>query len=386
MIWAVVTSLMPCSAENFSRSGTRAIVPSSFMISQITPAGLSPASRERSTAASVCPARCRTPPPLARSGKTCPGITRSSGPVASSTATRQVWARSAAEMPVVMPSLASMETVKPVPMREELCTVICGMSSLSMSSSAIGRQMRPRPWVAMKFMSSAVTSSAAIVRSPSFSRSSSSQTITILPALMSSSISSIGLNGISRSPLGMGNFPACPGLHEPLDVLSYYIGLQVDAGPDPELAEVGVGTAGGEDGCGEAVLVDGDRREAYAVDADAALFDRVAQHRRRRPERPNLRIALGPHVEHLADAVHVPLHDVPPEASSGLHSSLQVDRAALAEIPEGRPSQGLGHRVEDEAAVVDLVHRQARPVDRYGVAHARPPEPHPGGGAPGGAA
>jgi hypothetical protein len=33
--------------------GTRAIVPSSFMISQMTPAGISPAKRARSTAASV---------------------------------------------------------------------------------------------------------------------------------------------------------------------------------------------------------------------------------------------------------------------------------------------------------------------------------------------
>ena len=50
-------------------------------------------------------------------------------------------------------------------------------------------------------MSSAVTSSAAMVRSPSFSRSSSSQTMTILPCLMSSTISSMGLKGICGTPL-----------------------------------------------------------------------------------------------------------------------------------------------------------------------------------------
>ncbi len=59
--------------------GTRAIVPSSFMISQITPAGFSPASRARSTAASVWPVRTSTPPGRALSGKTCPGWTRSRG-------------------------------------------------------------------------------------------------------------------------------------------------------------------------------------------------------------------------------------------------------------------------------------------------------------------
>src|SRR5215217_6799063 len=80
MIWATVTILTPCSRENFSRSGTRAIVPSSFMISHMTPAGFRPARRARSTAASVWPARCRTPPGRARSGKTCPGWTTASGP------------------------------------------------------------------------------------------------------------------------------------------------------------------------------------------------------------------------------------------------------------------------------------------------------------------
>src|SRR5437763_1384780 len=47
------------------------------MISQMTPAGTSPASRARSTAASVWPARTSTPPSRARSGKTWPGWTRS---------------------------------------------------------------------------------------------------------------------------------------------------------------------------------------------------------------------------------------------------------------------------------------------------------------------
>ena len=53
----------------------RAMVPSSFMISQITPAGKSPARRAMSTAASVWPARTSTPPSRATSGKTWPGLT-----------------------------------------------------------------------------------------------------------------------------------------------------------------------------------------------------------------------------------------------------------------------------------------------------------------------
>ena len=84
------------------------------MTSQITPAGFRPASRARSTAASVWPVRSSTPPGLAFSGKTWPGWTRSRGADSGSTATWIVRARSAAEMPVVIPSRASTETVNAV--------------------------------------------------------------------------------------------------------------------------------------------------------------------------------------------------------------------------------------------------------------------------------
>ncbi len=63
--------------QNGIKSGTRAISPSSRMISQMTPEGLRPAMRARSTEASVWPARTRTPPLRARSGKTWPGRARS---------------------------------------------------------------------------------------------------------------------------------------------------------------------------------------------------------------------------------------------------------------------------------------------------------------------
>jgi hypothetical protein len=85
------------------------MVPSSRMISQMTPAGVRPAMRARSTEASVWPARTRTPPRRARSGKTWPGRARSEAVERGSMATRMVWARSAAEMPVVTPSRASMD-------------------------------------------------------------------------------------------------------------------------------------------------------------------------------------------------------------------------------------------------------------------------------------
>ena len=90
------------------------MVPSSFMISQMTPAGMRPASRARSTAASVWPARTSTPPGWRAAGTRGRACTRSSGPRRGSIATMIVRARSGAEMPVVMPCRASIDTVKAV--------------------------------------------------------------------------------------------------------------------------------------------------------------------------------------------------------------------------------------------------------------------------------
>ena len=61
----------------------------------------------------------------------------------------------------------------------------------------MGTQIRPRPSVAMKLIASGVTISAAIARSPSFSRSSSSTMMTMRPALISSTASSTRDAGIA---------------------------------------------------------------------------------------------------------------------------------------------------------------------------------------------
>ena len=90
-------------------------------------------------------------------------------------------ARSAAEIPVVTPSAASIETVKLVVNCASFLSTIKGNFKISQRSADIGIQIRPRPCVAMKLMASGVTFSAAIMKSPSFSRSSSSIRITILP-------------------------------------------------------------------------------------------------------------------------------------------------------------------------------------------------------------
>ena len=180
-----------CSSQNVSRSSRRAIVPSSFMTSQITPMGLRPAISAKSTEPSVWPARSSTPPLRARRQSMWPGRVRSEGRVLPSAATRIVRARSAALMPVVTPVAASILIVKAVPNGVVLSAVISGRASWSARSSVIVRQISPRPCLAMKLMISGVTVSAAQTRSPSFSRDSSSTRTIIFPARRSPRISSM---------------------------------------------------------------------------------------------------------------------------------------------------------------------------------------------------
>ena len=117
-------------------------------------------------------------------------------------ATRIVCARSAAEIPVVTPLAASIETVKLVPCTERFTGVIGARSSCRARSSVIGMHTSPLPNRAMKLTISGVTTSAATTRSPSFSRSSSSTRITMRPALISAMISGIAL--IARDTAGEG--------------------------------------------------------------------------------------------------------------------------------------------------------------------------------------
>src|SRR5580692_1670568 len=154
--------------------------------------------RARSTEASVCPARTSTPPLRARRVWTCPGRARSSGRVLGSVVAKIVVARSEALVPVVVPRRASIGSQNGVPKAEVFRGVIAVRFNASQRCSVSARQIRPRPNLVMKLMASGVTFSAAMVRSPSFSRSSSSTRTIIRPARISSSASSTVTNGASR--------------------------------------------------------------------------------------------------------------------------------------------------------------------------------------------
>ena len=121
-----------------------------------------------------------------------------------------VRARSAAEIPVVTPVRASIDTVKPVASQPSLAGTISGRSSSSQRSDGSDRQIRPRASQAMNAMLAGVTNWAAMHRSPSFSRSGSSQTTTIPPrrSWASASSSEPGMSGTALTGGGLYPMPS----------------------------------------------------------------------------------------------------------------------------------------------------------------------------------
>src|SRR5690606_24049885 len=173
----------------------------------------------------------------------------------------------------------------------------------------------------MKLMASGVTNSAAITRSPSFSRSSSSTRMTILPALMSAMISVIGASALMLCPLirvlrrvGCALHAVClrwlagedarrapkfdvlsrpdprrpSGLHglfllpfeHALDVAGDKVDLQIDPAAGLQMLEVGHRHRVRDQVDPEVAPFDAVHGEADAIDGDRALLRDVAGDRR----------------------------------------------------------------------------------------------------------
>lgn len=176
-------------------------------ISHRTAAGGSPAKTARSTEASVCPALFNTPPSLYLMGNMWPGRLKSSAREVGDARARIVFALSLAETPVVVPSFTSCtnggggikretgilrsigfyderlrttEMVNAVECSSSFFSLdtIRGSCNLSRSSPFMATQTIPVPCLTANAIASGVTSDAAIMRSPWFSLSSSSTTIT----------------------------------------------------------------------------------------------------------------------------------------------------------------------------------------------------------------
>ena len=97
-------------------------------------------------------------------------------------------------MPVPTP-FASTVIVKAVPIVSVCDCTISGRSRASSRSPGIETQSTPLVWRTMNAVSFGVANSAAMIRSPSFSRSSSSTTTTISPRPNAAMTSSIGAKG-----------------------------------------------------------------------------------------------------------------------------------------------------------------------------------------------
>src|SRR5437763_7295941 len=163
-----------------------------------------------------------------------PGRARSLGRVAGSISAWMVAARSYALIPVVVPCRKSTLMVNAVRWLSVLAATMSGRSSSSMRSPVIGTHMSPEVWVRKKAMFSGVAASAAMMRSPSFSRSSSSTTTTISPLAMAAMAFSTLANPIACLPLPSGQ--------QLLDVFGDQVDLQVDPVPrslDPQRRHLG---------------------------------------------------------------------------------------------------------------------------------------------------
>jgi hypothetical protein len=128
---------------------------------------------------------------------------------AGSASTWAVSARSAAEIPVLVPAAASQLTVYAVPLGSWLFATMGGSSMARARSAVIGAHTTPEEWRMMKPIHSAVTVAAGMMRSPSFSRSSSSTTMIGRPArraamAWSMVFRAVGVSGVSGAEVPAG--------------------------------------------------------------------------------------------------------------------------------------------------------------------------------------
>src|SRR5512132_2113790 len=333
------------------RSGVRAIVPSSFMTSQMTPDGVRPARRAMSTPASVWPARTSTPPSRASSGNTWPGETISSGPFVASIATAIVRARSEAEMPVVTPSRASIEMVKAVWCRDALRLGISGSFSSLTRARVNARQISPRPYFAMKLIAAGVAICAGMTRSPSFSRFSSSIRMNIRPLRASSMMSSMLDSCAGRSKTS-------PVLDQAGNISRQQVDFQVHPVARPGFAEGGDRERVRNDIDPETRsihLVDGQRD---AVDRDRTLRGDEAGELSRRLEDEAARCPFRRDRGHAPNAVHVPGDEMPAQLVAELQRALEIYRRSRPPFAEGGARQRLDGRGDGEPARPLVDHRQ----------------------------
>src|SRR5512141_496542 len=279
-------------------------------------------------------------------------------------------------MPVVTPRRASIETVNAVPRGGPPARACCrGSSSLSARASVSVRQMRPRPWRAMKLIASGVTNSAARVRSPSFSRSSSSTRMTILPPPMSAMAFSIFESGIpsppfSRIPVIFQKIQrdAAPAAFEALeDVLPDDVGFEVDPRPRPPDPKGRSFEGDRDDGQFDSVPADGTDRKADAVDGHRPLVNHELHYRRIGLDMEYPGFPQRADFPDHARTVHVAIDDMSPQPTREGERALQVDLRPGAHPAERRLRERLLRGIPGELPRPLPRHGQADPRDGDGI-------------------
>src|SRR5262245_53998979 len=205
----------------------------------------------------------------------------------------------------------------------------------------------------MKLMAAGVTFSAAIVKSPSFSRSSSSTTMTIRPARNASTASSIRANGpcaALRAPLAIFMLdPIAPralrtsmpdllrthtmegqprklrGSHH---VFPDHVALEVDAIPFSRALQVRMVQRERHDHHVESIRPQSSHRQTDAVDGDRSAMNDVGRERGGKADRQPVEVGLGPQILDVTDGVNVALDEMAAQPAVGAQRTLEIHPGA----------------------------------------------------------
>ena len=197
----------------------------------------------------------------------------------------------------------------------------------------------------MNVIVSGVIFSAAMMRSPSFSRSASSTTTTISPRAMASTASSISANGMSGpqpsalaskrstyfATMSTSRLTVSPGCFVPSVVTASVCGITATANPSARQRG---------------------HREADAVDGDRALLDDVAHDRlrARRTRRAREPSAWGVRTRMVPTASTWPCTRCPPSRSCRRTGRSRLTGSPGLERAEAGAAERLGDRVGGEAS------------------------------------
>src|SRR5262249_19754293 len=220
------------------------------------------------------------------------------------------------------------------------------------------RQIKTRPQDAMKLIASGVTFSAAIMRSPSFSRSSSSTMMIKRPSCISAMASSIVAN--------------CIWLQQVFNILCQDIELQVHRILRPGRPQVRIFERMWNY-CDRKNIRIQQRRysQADAVHGDRAFFDKVTLSGFRIFHFKVPSVTLPHEFPDMAHAVHMTLHDVSAESGIGAHWPLQIDNSPFVQAPEARPIERLARHFPCKRPACHRADRQANAVHGYARAGAK---------------